>query len=109
MYVIVWEFRAKAGHEEEFERVYGPEGKWAQLFAHGEGYLGTELLGDVADRGRYVTIDRWTSHAAFEAFRRQWSDEYRALDRRCEALRAEETALGSFAGLEPGRGSSRGR
>lgn len=96
MHAIVWEFWAKAGQEAEFERVYGPEGAWARLFARGEGFLGTELLRDADQRGRYLTIDRWTSSAAFDAFRQRWAEEYRALDRQCEALRQRETPLGSF-------------
>ena len=32
---------------EQFERVYGPEGEWAQFFRTGRGYVGTELLRDV--------------------------------------------------------------
>ena len=101
MHLIVWEFRARAGREEEFERVYGREGERARLFSRGEGYLGTEILCDVDERGRYVTIDRWTSRADFAAFRHRWASGYRELDRRCEALREQETALGSFAYPEP--------
>jgi heme-degrading monooxygenase HmoA len=97
MHVIVWEFRATTGREEEFERVYGPDGAWADLFARGDGYLGTELLRDVGERGRYITIDRWTSPAAFATFRDRWASDYRALDRRCEALTSRETPLGNFA------------
>src|SRR5687767_2562447 len=96
MHLIVWEFRVRPGHEAEFERVYGPNGAWATLFARGEGYLGTELLGDIAVRGRYLTIDRWTTRAAFEAFRQRWPEEYRALDLRCESLTSRETAVGTF-------------
>jgi heme-degrading monooxygenase HmoA len=97
MHVIIWEFRARAGLEEEFERAYGPEGTWARLFAHGDGFIGIELLRDVGERGRYLTIDRWTSQAAFEAFRHRWGDAYRAQDQRCTGLRERETPLGSFA------------
>ena|SRR5687768_6951756 len=97
MHAIVWEFWARTGREAEFERVYGPEGAWARLFARGEGFLGTELLRDVEARGHYLTIDRWTSFADFAAFRQRWAEEYQALDRRCAALRAREAPLGSFA------------
>ena len=96
MYAIVWEFRARPGQETAFEQVYGPEGAWARLFARGAGFLGTELLGDADERGRYLTIDRWTSRAAFEAFRQRWDEEYRALDGQCAAMRLHETPLGSF-------------
>ena len=96
MHVIMWEFQVKKGGEAEFARVYGPSGEWAQFFRRGQGYLGTELLRDTANPQRYVTIDRWTSSTAYEAFRAQWADEYAMLDQRCEALTERETPLGSL-------------
>ena len=100
MHVIVWEFRASAGQEEEFERVYGPVGAWARLFARGDGFIATELLRDIGERGRYLTIDRWTSQEAFEAFHHRWGGAYRTLDQRCAAVRERETALGSFVSTD---------
>lgn len=97
MHAIVWELRASSGHEEEFEHLYGPNGEWVQLFARAAGYIGTELLSDVEERGRYITIDRWISRSAFEAFRNRWLSGYRSLDHRCDVLREREVALGSFA------------
>ncbi len=97
MQVIVWEFRVRKGREAEFEQAYGPTGEWAELFKRGEGYLGTELLRDTANRQRYVTIDLWTSPAAYEAFRSRWRQEYEAIDRLCEALTEHEALLGLLA------------
>jgi heme-degrading monooxygenase HmoA len=99
MHVIIWEFRARAGREEEFERAYGPAGDWARLFERGEGYLGTELHRDGAGGRRYVTIDRWASREAFEAFRARWKKDYDDLDRRCEALTEHEAPIGSFTSV----------
>ncbi len=95
MHVIVWEFVPMAGKEREFERAYGLQGDWALLFAKSQQYRGTELLRPL-ERRIYLTIDRWTSAAAFEAFRRQWQAEYDALDRRCEAVTERETLVGQF-------------
>lgn len=100
-HVLVWEFRVPAAHREEFERRYGPAGDWARLFARGEGYLGTQLLRDAADPGRYLTLDRWRSAADWEAFRAAHAADYAALDAMCEALTTDERALGAhveFAG-----------
>ena len=97
MHVTIWEFRVKKGREAEFELAYGPTGEWARFFERGEGYLGTELLRDAKDRQRYITIDRWTSPATYEAFRSRWADEYEAIDERCEALTEYEAPLGSLA------------
>ena len=102
-HVIIWEFRARRGREAEFQRVYGPEGDWANFFRRVEGYLGTELMRDVETPGRYVTIDRCTSAAAYEDFRSLNLSEYEAIDRRCESLTEHEAYLGSFLTM-PGEG-----
>lgn len=60
----------------EFERVYGPEGDWAGFFRRGAGYVGTELLRDVENPGRYLVIDRWDSREAYNAFVDAHRDEY---------------------------------
>jgi heme-degrading monooxygenase HmoA len=97
MYVILWRFRPVAGQEGEFERAYGPSGEWALLFRRDDGYLGTELLRHSDDPRVYLTLDRWTSRAAYEAFRSRWSGKYRRLDYRLEGLTEEETPLGAFS------------
>ena len=52
----------------EFERVYGPDGEWAEFFRQGRGYIGTELLRDVEAPSRYLVVDRWESADAYNAF-----------------------------------------
>ena len=52
----------------EFERVYGPDGDWAQFFSGAAGYIGTELLRDVELPSRYLVIDRWESAEAYNTF-----------------------------------------
>jgi heme-degrading monooxygenase HmoA len=100
-YVVIWEFHVKRGSERAFEEAYGPRGAWARLFLHGDGYLGTELLRNAGQPGRYVTIDRWVSQAAYEAFRSTQRADYEALDRSCAALTVCETALGSYRCIGP--------
>jgi heme-degrading monooxygenase HmoA len=95
-YASVWEFRVEPGCVEAFERHYGPEGSWAQLFRRAEGYIETLLLKDAGEPLRYVTIDRWRSEQEFRAFRSQFVRAYTALDKKCEALTTHETALGEF-------------
>ena len=98
MYVVLWRFRPVVGQESEFERAYGPSKEWAQLFHRGDGYLGTELLlrRSDAESREYLTLDRWASRAAYEAFRVRRSGEYRRLDPRLEELTEEEIFLGTF-------------
>lgn len=61
-------FLYEAREPESFEEAYGPDGEWSQFFAGGRGYIGTELLRDLEQPGRYVVIDRWESADAYNAF-----------------------------------------
>lgn len=94
MYRIVWEFEADPGRVADFEREYGPEGSWVRLFREGNGYLGTELFRSVSRPSRFVTVDRWSTHAAYQAFRAARARDYAALDQRCAGLTRLEELLG---------------
>jgi quinol monooxygenase YgiN len=93
MYRIVWQFDAHADRVGEFERVYGMEGPWAMLFRSGEGYLGTELFRSTADPNRFLTVDRWTSRAAYDAFRATRHQDYAVLDSDCARLTRAELLI----------------
>ena len=95
-YVTLWEFHVLPGFEEQFERVYGSGGDWAQLFRKGEGYIRTELYRDLKNRRRYVTVDVWESELSHREFLEGHADEYRAMDKRCEEMTKEETPLGQY-------------
>ena len=95
MFVIIWAFTARPGREPEFERIYKADGDWSRLFARSSEYHGSELLRHTAGGG-YLTIDRWSSSAAFDAFRSRWQLEYEALDRFCEDLTEREALVGRF-------------
>jgi len=97
--VIALIFSYEVRDSAEFERVYGPEGEWAQFFRQGRGYVGTELLRDVESPGRYVVIDRWESAEAYNDFASANRDEYM---RRVDDTRFhydQELRLGTFAGV----------
>lgn len=95
-YLIIWEFSVRAGMEGRFEDAYGPQGNWAQFFAQGVGYTGTELNHDLKDPRRYVTLDFWISQEAYENFREQRASEYAALDQQFEELTETELEIGKF-------------
>ena len=95
VHVILWEFEPRAGKEGEFERAYGANGGWARLFATSADYRGSDLLKSITNR-TYITIDRWTSAAAFAAFKRERLAEYQALDKQMESLTSSETPIGQF-------------
>ncbi len=96
MYVIIWEFQLNNSAEKEFTGAYGSQGIWTSFFKKGEGYVRTELLHDTVKPHRYVTIDYWLSKEAYETFRAQYADEYKAIDLKCELLTVHEAHLGSF-------------
>ena len=98
-YVYLWRFVVRPGSEAEFEAAYGQDGAWVRLFRKADGYLDTKLLRDQAAPGTYVTIDRWASRAAWEAFRAAWAVEWEAIDNRCQALTEREEEIGRFEEL----------
>ena len=96
MFVRIWRFRAQAGKAAEFRDAYGPGGAWALLFLRGSGYLGTELYESTTEAATFLTVDRWESAEAWEAFLRAWPEDYAALDEMCERLTATEAEIGAF-------------
>ena len=96
MFVIIWEFRVKAEQLAEFEKIYGEDGAWVELFQKQSGYLGTELLHDPQNRERYITIDRWSSSADYEVFLSQSKKDYEELDSQCEGLTEQEILFGKW-------------
>jgi heme-degrading monooxygenase HmoA len=96
MIYIVWHFTAKPARIADFERHYGSEGSWAQLFHRSPGYKGTTLLRDSTSTNKYLLWDCWDSLASFEQFKQDHGADYAALDKQCEALTEEETKVGVF-------------
>jgi heme-degrading monooxygenase HmoA len=74
--VLALFFSYEARDPTEFERAYGPDGEWAEFFRDGAGYIGTELLRDVENAGRYLVIDRWESRDAYQRFVELHREEY---------------------------------
>jgi heme-degrading monooxygenase HmoA len=74
--VIALVFSYEVHDAEEFERVFGPDGQWAEFFREGRGYVGTELLRDVEAPSRYLVIDRWESADAYNTFVAERREEY---------------------------------
>ena len=80
----------------EFERVYGPEGEWAEFFRQGQGYVGTELLRDLEVPRRYLVVDRWETKAAYRAFVEEHRDEYMRRVDETAFHYEQELRLGTF-------------
>ena len=83
----------------EFERVYGPEGEWAEFFREGRGYIGTELLHDMEAPDRYLVIDRWESADAYNAFIAERREEYMERVDATRFLYDSELRFGTFETL----------
>ena len=96
MILIVWEFRVKESIRSKFLRYYSSTGVWAMLFRKSPAYRETKLPQDTRDENRYVTIDSWETEEAFESFQKQFSEEYRALDKECEEFTEAERKIGLF-------------
>ncbi|HVI58664.1 MAG TPA: antibiotic biosynthesis monooxygenase [Luteimonas sp.] len=96
MHVVIWEYEVRAGGEAAFEALYGPGGDWVALFRAHAGYLGTELLRD-PESGRHLTIDRWTSEAAYAAFLAAAAPRYADIDARGDALTVGERRVGAYS------------
>jgi heme-degrading monooxygenase HmoA len=93
MYVIVWRYEVLAAFDDEFRIAYGADGDWTRFFAGHDGFEGTELIA-IDEPGQYLTIDRWKSAEAVDAFIEQNRVEYRRLDERFEALTVSEECVG---------------
>ena len=96
MIQIVWEFHAKPDRIEEFEQAYSSTGAWSALFARAPGYRGTTLARDPQQPTRYLVTDAWDDLASFHRFKRDFAEQYAALDQDCEALTERELYLGTF-------------
>ena len=94
MIALVWRYEVLEEAREAFESTYAPTGAWAQLFARGDGYRGTELFR--AGDGSYLTLDVWRARADFETFLAEHGDAYEALDRETEALTRCEHRIGEY-------------
>jgi heme-degrading monooxygenase HmoA len=94
--VIALVFSYEVRDTDAFEQAYGSGGEWAGFFRSARGYIGTELLRDVEQPGRYLVVDRWESAEAYNAFAAEHRDEYM---RRVDDTRFhydQELRLGTF-------------
>jgi heme-degrading monooxygenase HmoA len=99
-FVYVWSYEVAAENRDAFCDLYGPEGPWVDLFRQAPGYLDTQLLVDLDEVGRFVTIDRWESKEAFARFRSVFAKGFDALDARGERLTSREVLLGKFGAAD---------
>jgi len=97
MFVVIWRYETRDAAA--FAAFYGAGGPWEKLFLTAPAFLGTELLAN--GDGVFVTIDRWTSEIAYDAFLAARRQEYLAIDALAEALTLSETLVGRFTSPSP--------
>jgi len=95
--VFVYDF----SEEDEFRRVYSAGGEWETFFRAGRGYIGTELLRDVEQPGRFLVVDRWESRDTYNAFVAEHRDEYMRRVDETVFLYVRELRLGTFESVWP--------
>jgi heme-degrading monooxygenase HmoA len=93
MMIRVWEYDVPEGSAADFERVYGADGGWAQLFSSSDGFEGTELFVSLSTPGRYLTVDRFQDETSWRRFQTEHRDAYLALDAESEGLTLSEREL----------------
>lgn len=97
MQIIIWKYEVKPSKLNSFISHYSSEGTWARLFQRSPEYLGTEFGKVDGHDNVYITIDRWKSQNAFEAFKAANRDEYEKLDELCGEFTVTEQLVGSFS------------
>lgn len=95
-FIYIWTYEVSPESVDEFLELYGPKGAWVALFRRAPGYLDTQLLSDPSRPGRYLTIDRWNSRAAFTSFRNEFAAEFESLDQLGQTITTDETKIGEF-------------
>jgi quinol monooxygenase YgiN len=95
-FTYIWEYTVQTDHKAAFLKLYGPNGGWVNFFNRAEGYLGTDLHEDIDNSERFITIDFWASKEIRDNYRKQFVEEFNALDEAGELVTIKETPLGEF-------------
>lgn len=99
MFLILWEYEVKTDRVPCFEKAYGPEGSWAELFRRSPHYLSTQLLRDPFRSFIHFTLDFWDSEIAYQQFKLTYHAGYDWLDRETCHFFLAERYVGSFTGI----------
>ena len=92
----IWAYTVKNDFLHHFKDVYGPNGSWVKLFRRFPGYLKTELIRDLDDPFRFITVDYWESYTLFLSMKKNSSTEYASLDTLCGTYTSSEHHIGVF-------------
>jgi heme-degrading monooxygenase HmoA len=95
MLVVLWEYDVRTGMENAFEALYGADGEWVGLFREHPGFIGTELLHGERPNC-YLSIDRWETEQAYDAFLANASEGYMRIDAMGDAFTLDERRIGRY-------------
>lgn len=96
MYTVIWEYHIKMEYEKDFLNLYGKEGEWVHLFEEDDNYFESDLIKDVHQEGRYLTIDYWIDKKSYDNFRNHHNEIYQELDMKGSLFCHKEKPLGEF-------------
>ena len=100
MYTIIWKYKIKAEFEDIFEKEYGTNGAWYNLFEESEDYRGSILYKSQEEVNSYFLMDTWTTKESYEAFKKSCDEIYRKLSSQFEYLYETEEKIGTFNSLK---------
>lgn len=100
MFIVIWKYQVKAGCEEAFENMYGPQGDWVRLFQAHSGYSQTILLKESPEKPIYQTLDFWNSQEVYEEFYYDNEPEISRLDQNGDEFTLSEMLIGRFHTVE---------
>jgi hypothetical protein len=95
-FVYIWEYKVHESQIQAFEVAYGRDGEWMRLFMRDPSHIQTELLADSSNPVRFLTIDHWSTRAAFAEFRERFSSEFDAIDNSYAQYTIEERHVADF-------------
>ena len=99
MIAIMWQFDVKAGHETEFEQLYGADGAWTAMNRHTRSYLGSSFLNDQNRALRYILIEYWSEMVVSEPARGVRAAAVAAFEAQRTALIESIQPMGVFTAL----------
>ena len=100
MIAIMWQFDVKAGHEDEFEQLYGVDGPWTAMNRQTRSYLGSSFLHDQNRPSRYIVIEYWSEMLVSESTRGTRVAALAAVEASRTALIEAVEPLGIFTALD---------
>lgn len=96
MYCVVWQYEVENEKQSSFEKEYGDEGAWFQLFSTSRHYKGSQLSKCVNKNEMYLLMDWWEDATTYDAFLKENETTYTDLSKQLASLYKKETRLGEF-------------